>query len=135
MSIVFDDIQIAECFYDALEIFRGTSFGNNFSVAVPFVQLALFEKQDWAESYGLSRHVIRLSVGLENEYQLLKTIRKALAKVQGLRALYAPNKADTSHTLLAVEALADQVTAVGVEFSVKEGGVLANMGLLDVTSN
>jgi cystathionine gamma-synthase len=36
---------------------------------------------DWAESYGVPRHLLRLSVGLEDPDDLWKRIERALAVV------------------------------------------------------
>ncbi|KAK2744989.1 hypothetical protein FQN57_004119 [Myotisia sp. PD_48] len=82
MSIVFHKPQSAECFYDALNVCKGSSFGTNFTLAIPYVQLAHFHEQDWAESYGVAKHIIRLSVGLEKQDLLMKVMLQALTAVE-----------------------------------------------------
>jgi cystathionine gamma-synthase len=65
--------------YDALEICKGPSLGTVFSLACPFTLLAHYTELDWAESCGVSRHLIRLSVGLEDPDELWQRIQRALA--------------------------------------------------------
>ena len=65
-----------------LDLFKGTSFGTNFTLAIPYVQLAHYKDQDWAESYGIPKHLIRLSVGLESESQILKVVSQALMETE-----------------------------------------------------
>lgn len=55
----------APLFYDRLRICKGPSLGNNFSLACPYTLLAHFEELDWAESHGVSRWLVRVSIGLE----------------------------------------------------------------------
>lgn len=55
----------APVFYDRLRISKGPSLGNNFSLACPYTLLAHFEELDWAESHGVSRWLVRVSIGLE----------------------------------------------------------------------
>jgi cystathionine gamma-synthase len=52
-------------FYDRLRVSKGPSLGNNFTLACPYTLLAHFEELDWAESHGVSRWLVRVSVGLE----------------------------------------------------------------------
>lgn len=56
--------------YDRMEVCKGPSFGTVFSLACPFTLLAHYHELDWAESCGVSRYLIRLSVGLEDPVQL-----------------------------------------------------------------
>ncbi len=53
-------------FYDALDLSKGPSLGTIFTLVCPFAQLAHYRELDWAESCGVSRHLIRFSVGLED---------------------------------------------------------------------
>lgn len=82
LSIIFREPRSAIRFYDTLDVFKGTSFGTNFTLATPYVQLAHYHEQDWVESYGIPKHIIRLSVGLESEHQILKAVAEALAEVE-----------------------------------------------------
>jgi cystathionine gamma-synthase len=64
--------------YDALEVCKGPSLGTVFTLACPFTLLAHYTELDWAESCGVSRHLIRLSVGLEDPEELWQRIDRAL---------------------------------------------------------
>ena len=56
--------------YDSLRVCKGPSLGTNFTLVCPYVQLAHFKELKWAESCGVSEHLLRVSVGLENEDEL-----------------------------------------------------------------
>ncbi len=56
--------------YDSLRVNKGPSLGTNFTLVCPYVQLAHFKELKWAESCGVSEHLLRVSVGLENEDDL-----------------------------------------------------------------
>jgi len=66
LSIIFHNPSSAEAFYNALDVNKGTSFGTNFTIAVPYVVLANFYTRNKVAAYGLSEHVIRVSVGIED---------------------------------------------------------------------
>ena len=56
--------------YDALKVNKGPSLGTNFTLVCPYVQLAHYKELKWASSCGVSEHLLRVSVGLENEDEL-----------------------------------------------------------------
>ena len=56
--------------YDSLRVCKGPSLGTNFTLVCPYVQLAHFKELKWAESCGVSKHLLRVSVGLEDEDEL-----------------------------------------------------------------
>jgi cystathionine gamma-synthase len=56
----------ASIVYDNLAVCKGPSLGTAFTLACPFTLLAHYSELDWAESCGVSRHLIRISVGLED---------------------------------------------------------------------
>ena len=64
--------------YDALAICKGPSLGTVFTLACPFTILAHYAELDWAESCGVSRYLIRLSVGLEDPEELWRRLDVAL---------------------------------------------------------
>ncbi|MEI8190361.1 MAG: PLP-dependent transferase, partial [candidate division NC10 bacterium] len=64
--------------YDALAVCKGPSLGTVFTLACPFTLLAHYSELDWAESCGVSRYLIRLSVGLEEPDELWRRIETAL---------------------------------------------------------
>ena len=64
--------------YDNLQVSKGPSLGTIFTLACPFTLLAHYTELDWAESCGVSRHLIRLSVGLEEPEELWQRLETAL---------------------------------------------------------
>lgn len=64
--------------YDRLEVCKGPSLGTAFTLACPFTLLAHYTELDWAESCGVSRHLIRISVGLEDPEDLWRRLESAL---------------------------------------------------------
>jgi cystathionine gamma-synthase len=65
--------------YDALAVCKGPSLGTVFTLACPFTLLAHYGELAWAESCGVSRYLIRLSVGLEDPEELWGRVDAALA--------------------------------------------------------
>lgn len=75
LSVVFRNPRCAEVFYDALDVYKGTSFGTNFTLCVPFVVLAHYHEMDWIESCrGVAKHILRLSVGLEDQAEIVAVV-------------------------------------------------------------
>jgi cystathionine gamma-synthase len=66
--------------YDRLEVCKGPSLGAVFTLACPFTLLAHYTELDWAEACGVSRYLIRLSVGLEDPEELWQRFEMALAE-------------------------------------------------------
>jgi cystathionine gamma-synthase len=64
--------------YDRLAVCKGPSLGTTFTLACPFTLLAHYTELDWAEACGVPRHLIRLSVGLEEPEELWRRIATAL---------------------------------------------------------
>jgi len=64
--------------YDRLAVCKGPSLGTIFTLACPFTLLAHYTELDWAESCGVSRHLIRISVGLEDPDALWRRLDAAL---------------------------------------------------------
>jgi cystathionine gamma-synthase len=64
--------------YDQLEVCKGPSLGTVFTLACPFTLLAHYTELEWAEACGVSRYLIRLSVGLEHPDELWDRIARAL---------------------------------------------------------
>jgi cystathionine gamma-synthase len=64
--------------YDRLEFCKGPSLGTIFTLACPFTLLAHYTELDWAESCGVSRYLIRISVGLEDREELWRRLERAL---------------------------------------------------------
>lgn len=68
-------------FYNALGICKGPSLGANFSLVCPYMLLAHYQELDWCEDLGLSRWLIRVSVGLEDFADLRDRLEKAFAAI------------------------------------------------------
>lgn len=64
--------------YDRMAICKGPSLGTVFTLACPFTLMAHYDELDWAESCGVPRHLIRLSVGLEDPEDLWRRLDHAL---------------------------------------------------------
>jgi len=73
--------QTAPQIYDRLEVCKGPSLGTIFTLACPFTLLAHYLELDWAEACGVSRYLIRLSIGLEEPLELWSRLERALATV------------------------------------------------------
>jgi cystathionine gamma-synthase len=64
--------------YDRLAFCKGPSLGTIFTLACPFTLLAHYTELEWAESCGVSRYLIRISVGLEDPQELWSRLEAAL---------------------------------------------------------
>jgi cystathionine gamma-synthase len=64
--------------YDRLELCKGPSLGAIFSLVCPFTLLAHYSELEWAEACGVSRYLLRISVGLEDPEVTWQRIRRAL---------------------------------------------------------
>ena len=78
-SLLLKDVAQSAAFYDALAFCKGPSLGTNFTLACPYTLLAHYDELDWAESCGVSRHLIRVSTGLEPLGDLVSRFERALA--------------------------------------------------------
>ena len=66
LSLVLHDPAAATpAFFDRLAVAKGPSFGIRETLVCPYAQLAHFHELGWAEACGVSRWLIRVSVGLE----------------------------------------------------------------------
>lgn len=68
----------APALYDRLPVAKGPSLGTVFTLACPFTLLAHYTELEWAEACGVSRFLIRLSVGLEDTEALWARLDRAL---------------------------------------------------------
>ena len=68
-------------FFDALAISKGPNLGTNFSLCCPYTLLAHYRELEFVESCGISRYLLRVSVGLEEPAWLLDRFRTALDQV------------------------------------------------------
>ena len=78
-SVVLRDAARASApFFNRLEISKGPNLGTTFSLACPFALMAHYGELDWAERCGVSRHLIRFSIGLEDAADLQDRFARAL---------------------------------------------------------
>ena len=70
-------------FFDSLRISKGPSLGTNYSLACPYTVLAHYHEIDFAESCGVSKYLIRVSVGLEEPQDLISRFKNALTACEG----------------------------------------------------
>ena len=68
----------APAFFDALAIAKGPNLGTNFSLCCPYTILAHFNELEFVEQCGISRYLLRVSVGLEDPEWLLGRFLEAL---------------------------------------------------------
>ncbi|KAL2065861.1 hypothetical protein VTL71DRAFT_3531 [Oculimacula yallundae] len=81
LSIVFRNPESAVRFYDELDLWKGPSIGMNWTIGLPYSVLAHWEEQDWAATYGVPKHIVRLSIGLEPLDVLTVRVRSALSNL------------------------------------------------------
>ncbi|MBP8130420.1 MAG: PLP-dependent transferase [Candidatus Hydrogenedentes bacterium] len=82
LSIVLKNADAsAPRFYDALRVNKGPSLGTNFTLACPYTLLAHYGELEQVEALGVSRNLIRVSVGLEPPEDLLHRFEEALAPI------------------------------------------------------
>ncbi|ORX99255.1 PLP-dependent transferase [Basidiobolus meristosporus CBS 931.73] len=80
-SIILESEEAAIQFFDHLECAKGPSLGTNFTLVCPYTILAHYTELDWASQYGISRFLVRVSVGLECPEHLLKVFKEALDQI------------------------------------------------------
>ena len=82
LSFVPEDAEtVSPALYDALPLCKGPSLGTSFTLICPYTLLAHFNELEWAESCGVSRYLIRMSIGTEDPQLLWRKIEGALANV------------------------------------------------------
>ncbi|KAE8330164.1 pyridoxal phosphate-dependent transferase [Aspergillus sergii] len=86
LSIILHHPRSAEHFYNVLDICKGSSFGTNFTLAIPYVQLANYWNREKVPKYGVPQHIIRISVGLEDSESIVNAVAAALREVERLES-------------------------------------------------
>ncbi|KAF4438439.1 cystathionine gamma-synthase [Fusarium acutatum] len=59
LSVVFQQKEHAQAFFDALPLAKGPSLGTNFTLASPYVLLAHYQELEWAEQFGVDPYLVR----------------------------------------------------------------------------
>lgn len=84
LSVVFQQKEYAQAFFDALPLAKGPSLGTNFTLASPYVLLAHYQELEWAEQFGVDPYLVRVSVGLEETTELQDTFTSALKAAEAV---------------------------------------------------
>lgn len=80
ISIVLRDAEASTApVFDALRVCKGPNLGTNFTLACPYTILAHYSELDFARKCGVSPHLIRVSVGLEEPRDLIARFEEALS--------------------------------------------------------
>jgi len=81
LSIVLHDPErTTESVFDHLNVCKGPNLGTNFTLCCPFTILAHYHELDAVEQHGVSRWLIRVSVGVEPFEDLWSRFEQALAR-------------------------------------------------------
>ncbi|KAL6410529.1 hypothetical protein AUP68_06955 [Ilyonectria robusta] len=78
LSIRFEQPEAAIAFHDALNVAKGPSLGTNFTLCCAYTLFAHFSELEWAAQYGVVEHLVRISVGIEDEAELDDLVHRAL---------------------------------------------------------
>lgn len=77
-SVLLKSEAAAAAFYDAVQVSKGPSLGTNFTLCCPYTLLAHYHELEWAAQCGVPRHLVRVSVGLEDPTDLIRRFAAAL---------------------------------------------------------
>ncbi|QPG75555.1 hypothetical protein FOA43_002910 [Brettanomyces nanus] len=78
MSIIFNDPTDAVCFFNSVRLSKGPSLGTNFTLVCPYAILAHYQELDEVEKWGVDRNLVRLSIGMEPQKELIEILEEAL---------------------------------------------------------
>lgn len=70
-----------ETFYNSLKFLKGPSLGTNFTLVCSYTMLAHYNELNWAEKLGISRYLLRFSIGLEECGEIIENINLALDEI------------------------------------------------------
>lgn len=73
-----DAARCAPRFFDSLRVCKGPNLGMGYTLACPYTILAHYGELDFAESCGVSRWLVRVSVGIEESEEMIGRFDKAL---------------------------------------------------------
>ncbi|MDP6718218.1 MAG: PLP-dependent transferase, partial [Pirellulaceae bacterium] len=79
-SVIFENEAVsAPRFFDAVRVNKGPSLGTNYTLICPYTILAHYHELEFAEASGVSRYLVRVSIGLEDVDDLKSRFTAALA--------------------------------------------------------
>jgi cystathionine gamma-synthase len=79
LSINFVSPSSAIAFYDSLAVAKGPSLGTNSTLSCAYAWLAHAQELEWAAKHGVTEHLVRISVGIEETSELESIVDAALA--------------------------------------------------------
>lgn len=88
LAIEFTTLRVARAFYDALSVYHGPHLGAHHTLAFPFNDAIWGADPDAAaylRTFGANPEQVRVSVGLEDEEELVDTFRAALEVAERVR--------------------------------------------------
>lgn len=77
-SIIFKKPEYAIKFYDNVNLEKGPSLGTNFTLVSPYTLLAHYYELDFAAENGIPADLVRVSVGLEKDNEIVSEFLRAL---------------------------------------------------------
>ena len=85
-SIEFKNPEVsAPLFYDNLEVSKGPSLGTSYTLACPYTLLAHYQELEFVEQCGVSKSLVRVSVGTEEINKLIEVFSDSLNKLKALK--------------------------------------------------
>lgn len=86
MSIVLKNPeQTTAKMFDSLRVCKGPNLGTNFTLCCPYTLLAHYTELDFVEQFGVSRWLLRISVGTEPVEDLWERFGSAFDMISGLQ--------------------------------------------------
>ena len=85
-SVELDTIESTVVFYDNLHVHQGPHLGAHLTLALPYVKAIHAKEIPWLEECGMNERMVRISVGLEETAELVRTFERAVEaadKVKG----------------------------------------------------
>ena len=82
LSVTLKEPEHAVTFFDSLEVEKGPSLGTNFTLSCPYVILAHYTELEWASQFDIEPDLVRISVGLEDQEDLIARVDRALNAVE-----------------------------------------------------
>ncbi|KAK5993493.1 putative cystathionine gamma-synthase [Cladobotryum mycophilum] len=78
LSVVFVKPEAAIAFHDALDVAIGPSLGTNFTLCCAYTLFGHYNELEWAAQFGVVEHLVRISIGIEDEKLLGGIVKTAL---------------------------------------------------------
>lgn len=78
ISVQFKESAAAVAFHDAFHVAKGPSLGTNFTLCCAYTLLAHYRELEWAAEFGVTEHLVRISVGIEDVEVLESVVTAAL---------------------------------------------------------